>query len=149
MQVNQAAVKMDNDVVQPDSIIVQMPGGEDDDEGVENVYEAEMTFGRFCCNACRYYHRIGHLIYSPNTRSSRVVKTLNTSALFAVAFAIITGCYDAWDRKLAYRNGVFLTILAMRLLQPTFNYMESVVGRASKTGNCLVGGIFALVNVAM
>jgi len=126
-----------------------MPAAEEDEEGVDNVYEPEMTFGRFCCNSYRYYHRIGNLIYSPNTRSSRVIKTLNTFALLSICCAIIMGSYDLWEPKLAFRNGVFLAILAMRICQPLFNLLESRVGRASKTGNCIVGGLFALINVVM
>ena len=38
----------------------------------------------FYCNAFRYYHRIGNLIFSPSTKSSRVVKAFNTSTMIAI-----------------------------------------------------------------
>ena len=40
----------------------------------------QLPFSHFLMNSYRYYHRIGYLIFSPNTRSSRAVKTLNTFA---------------------------------------------------------------------
>jgi len=107
--VNQAPVKMDDIKVQVGAAVVE------DDEGVENVYEPEMTFGHSCCNAYKYYHRIGNLIFSPNTRSSRVVKTLLTFALLSICFAIITGAFDLWAPKEAFWYGIGLTILAMRV----------------------------------
>lgn len=64
----------------PDPIADPIPAPEEEEnEGVQNVYEKEMTFCLFYCNAFRYYHRIGNLIFSPNVRSSRVVKAFNTS----------------------------------------------------------------------
>jgi len=38
---------------------------------------------------------------------------------------------------------------AMRLVQPLFNYMESLIGRSSKMGNIICFMFFLLVSVVM
>jgi len=37
----------------------------------------------------------------------------------------------------------------MRVAQPLFHFFESQVGRASKTGNCIVAIVFLLLNIGM
>jgi len=88
------------------------------------VEEPKIPFTLFLFNAYRYYHRIGNLIFSPNTYSSRVVKSLNTFSQLSICIAIVTSCYST-SKVQGYRNAIFLTILLMRFCQPLFNLFES------------------------
>jgi hypothetical protein len=56
----------------------------------------KVSFGQLYCNAFRYYHRLGNLIYSHHTAKSRVVKTMNTYCMLSITLAITVGLlYEA------------------------------------------------------
>lgn len=76
---------------------------------------------------------------------------MNTSAQICMAIAISIGTIGAMQKAMVYKFQ-FAPLVAfgvMRLIQPLFNYLESLVGRSSKMGNIIVFVFLLFVTLGM
>lgn len=76
---------------------------------------------------------------------------MNTTAQLTMAIAITLGTIAAFQSA-KIEQELLASIIAfgsMRLVQPLFNYMESLIGRSSKMGNIICFIFFLLVTIGM
>jgi len=76
---------------------------------------------------------------------------MNTAAQICMAIAISIGTIGAMQKAMVYQFK-FAPLVAfgvMRLIQPLFNYLESLVGRSSKMGNIIVFVFLLFVTLGM
>jgi len=76
---------------------------------------------------------------------------MNTTAQLTMAIAITLGTIAAFQSA-KIEQELLASIIAfgsMRLVQPLFNYMESLIGRSSKMGNIICFIFFLLVTLGM
>lgn len=76
---------------------------------------------------------------------------MNTCAQLCMSIAITCGLIaalqsDKWDYDILCSAIAFAS---MRIVQPLFNYMESLIGRSSKMGNIICFFFFLLVAIGM